>query len=334
MMLLFFISCISFHSIGKLKDFSSQNERIHNAEQASLWASQSFAIRKAEKQAFSAQVVGQLRVANSEIISQMISVAKYSPHSSVRKQAFWTLGELGRELDQGKDSQAIHSFLLWALSNNPYGIESQLIIEAMIKNYVDHPHSTEEDVETLKSLHSFLAQTANPPSTLFVFQQNLQTLPVLTAVLKEQIREQDQVQIYTSTLELMRFLHQNQTQFYNAHNQYKEQLSEAFSLSTDLLKQASSSQSMILWFLGNVADRPPLSSYVVSEIVLLERELSPSNRFLLEEALFQMLEEESARQYFRERFLHSTAPFSWWHQTQLSDLDLVQELYNISVESE
>jgi hypothetical protein len=47
-----------------------------------------------------------------------------------------------------------------------------------------------------------------------------------------------------------------------------------------------------------------------------------------------MLEEESARQYFRERFLHSTAPFSWWHQTQLSDLDLVQELYNISVDSE
>lgn len=332
-MILLFLSCISFHSIGELKDFSSQKERTHNAKQASLWASQSFAIRKVEKQAFSAQVVGQLRVANSEIISQMIAVAKYSPHSSVRKQTYWSLGELGRELNKGEDSNNIHSFLLWNLAKNPSGIEAQLIIEAMIKNYVQHNHSIEEDIETLKYLHSFLSQTANPPSTLFIFQQNLQTLPVLTAVLKEQIKEQGQVQIYTSTLELMRFLNQNQTQFYNAHNQYKEQLSEAFFLSTDMLKQSSSSQSIVLWFLGNVAERPPLSSYVVSELILLEANLSPSNRFLLEESLFQMLEEESARQYFRDNFLHSTAHFSWWHQTQRSDLDLIQELYNISVKS-
>ena len=167
-MFLFLLGCVNFHDIGKLKDFSSQNERVNHAHQAAKWSSKSFGIQEAQKQIISVQVVGQLRVAEPEIISQMLDTARYSSFTSVRKQTYWTLGELGKELDWNKDSQAIHALLLQKLLQNPSDIEAQLIIEAMIKNYVEHAHSIEEDVHTLKQIHSFLSQTPNAPTPLFV----------------------------------------------------------------------------------------------------------------------------------------------------------------------
>lgn len=332
-MIFLLLGCVHFHSIGKLKDFSSQEERVAHATQAARWSSKSFLINKAQKQAFSAQVVGQLRVASSAIVSQMIETAQ-SPSSSVRKQAYWTLGELGRELDWNEDSQAIHEFLLQQLRKQASDIESHIIIEAIIKNYVQHSHSIEEDVHTLKQLHSFLSAHPNPPSPIFVLKQQLQTLPVLIEVLREHHQEGHDLEVYTSSLELMRFLYSNQTQLYNAHLQYKQPLSEAFSLTVSILKQPSSSQSMILWFLSNVANRPPISSYLVEELVLLEEKLSPANQFLLQEALFQMMEEEASRKYFRETFLQKDTDFSWWQEAYKTDLDLVQQLYGIKVRSE
>ena len=331
-MILFLLGCVSFHDIGRLKDFSSQKERVAHAQQAAKLSSRPYHFRESQKQAFAIQVVGQLRVTEPDIISALLDRTN-SSSSAVRKQTYWSLGELGRELDWNEDSQAIHAILLQKLFQNPSDIESQLIIEAIIKNYVQHSHTTDEDVHTLKEIHSFLAKTPNPPSPIFVLKQQLQTLPVLVAVLKEQVNDHNELDIYTSSLELMRFLYTNQTQIYNAHNKYKNSLSEAFSLTTKILEEPSPSQSMILWFLSVVANRPPLSSYVAGELVLLEENLSPANRFLLQEAVFQMIEEESSRQYFRNNFLQNQSNFIWWHENEATSLDLVQQIYGIKVES-
>ena len=333
-MIILLFSCIRFHDIGKLKDFSSQDERVTHAYQAAKWSSKSFQIQEEQKQAFAAQVVGQLRVAEPELIEQMLLTASSSTSSAVRKQAYWALGELGRELDWNESSQAIHIFLLQKLLEDPSDIEAQLITEAIIKNYVPHTHTIDEDVQTLMNIHSYLAEHPNPSTPIFILKQQLQTLPVLTAVLHKQMDAGNELEIYTSALELMRFLSTNQLQLHQAHHQYKDSLSDAFGLTVKILQQSSTSQSMLLWFLSTVAERPPLSSYIVNELVLLEQDLSPSNRFLLQEALFQMLEEESARTYFRENFLLSETNLSWWHDSVTTELDLIQQLYGIKVRSE
>ena len=333
-MIFLFWSCISFHQIGQLEDFSSDTEKNRNAHRAAKYSQQNFWLYPSEKQALSLQVLGLLRSTESEALNATLAAIKH-PVPSVRYQAIWSLGEISRELDWNTESKKIHDALLHRLEQAPQQRETQLILEAITKNYCQHPHSEEEAVYTLKKIHSFMSTIAEPPDILLLLLSQVETLSILTTVLEENIQEGNSDAIYSSSLQLLRYLKAHQQEIYDGFLLYQDALQDSFSmLGHSLDRTPSRTQSMILWFLSETASKPPLSSLIIDRLIEIESSLSTIEHFILEQTLYSMLEEEASRQYFRQHLLshqRSSAELQWWHDRNSSKLDIIQQNFGISL---
>jgi len=339
-MIFFLFGCFTLHQVSKLSDYSSDIEMEKNARKAIQLATKETTLNKTAHQAIAMQVVGRLRVANSTTIDGSLAILKKSDkHSALQYQTIWALGELGRELDWNEDSQKIHHQLLIHLKNSKNPTEAHYLLEAIGKIYCHHSHTLAEDIKTTKVLQSYEANNQEVPGVLLILLEKIQSLPVLISLLNEQMESQGTLpETYGAILELMRFIHENQSQLINNHAHYQQQIEDAFSSSTALLSLESKAVTlMIVWMFSEVATDPVLATYIVDSLLELQPTADLATQQIVSYTLSKMISEEKARVYFRQTYFYqvqSDSELEMLYQIQQHELDLIQQIFGVSLEKE
>jgi hypothetical protein len=336
-MILILFGCLSMHKISTLTDYSTQKEREKNAHRA-IKIVRAEAVRNDTKKVVAMQVVGRLQVASPSIIDETLYTLNHTSKTSpLHYQAIWTLGELGRQLPWNEDSQKIHQQLLQQLTRSKSTTEAQYLLEAIAKVYCQHSHTIEEDVQTTKRLNTYESNTEKVPDILFVLLEKIHSLPVLIALLQEQINSNSSVEeSYVAVLELMTFIHENKSQLIHNHSFYQAEIKEAFDTATQMLDHNNEALTlMTVWMFGEVASDPVLAQYIIDSIVELSKEASPNTKHLIVYAISKMTSEEQSRNYFRFQYFEeedNPTNLDMLFHSQNQDLDIIQQLYDIQLE--
>jgi hypothetical protein len=227
-------------------------------------------------------------------------------------------------------SQSVLHTLTNGLLSARSNLDAQYVLDAIIKLYTPHVHSTSEDLSLLRILQQYHAKTETPPTNFYLLEREIQSLPVLLELLGEHLTDSLDT-LYTSNLALIRYLERNRSVL--STPQYREQIQMVLRKELELMTiKERSIQLLSLWTLATAAHHKLISEEVatilVEQVPLVDAEVQP----LLHMALWEMLEIQSVRTYFRE-FLTTNTDTEV--QTVLGMLgrkvDLVQHLYNIPV---
>ena len=330
------ISCVTLHRVGRLANYHSQQEKEHHSQKAVKIATHPFIGNQSSQQILAMEIVGQLKVNEPSNINMVLDFLIDQPKSTaLYHQTIWTLGELSRNLDWDSQSQRIHQVLLQELLQSQNASDIAYLGEALTKNYIGHRHSIEEDVQTVNAIHAVMSKKITISNGLLTLQKELQTLPVLITLLQNNLNlpQQDQNQLYTSTLELLRYFESHRNIL--SQQQYAEQIQDTLNTSLELLTEGEQAvQLLTLWMLAHNATDALLSEMVVT--YLLQQVHHPDQNFdiMLHYALIQMRDSPQVREYLRTLFQENQSLQLWsLLEYQNNDsLDLIQELYGISVQ--
>ena len=331
-----FWGCVSIHQVGALTDYDSESERLrkaHRAIEIALHDGYGWTDNTPHR-ALAIQNLGLMRESSPEVVEGLKTLSFHS-NATVRRQAIWALGEIGRELSWNDEAKSLVKSLTKALQKAPSTLDAEYSIDALLKVYISHVHTIEEDLDLLRQLQDYLANTTDPPPNFYVLEQEIQSLPVLLALMGEHLAHQDTQyspsDLYTSCLALHRYFEQNRSALNDA--QYRNVIQETLQKELDILSvNVRSIQLLTLWSLAQSASHGILSEAVavklIEQIPHLDSALSP----LVHAALWEMLDIQAVRVYFRQ-FLESNSDAEVHIVLGLlgQRVDLVQRLYHLDV---
>ncbi len=326
--------CVSIHQVGSLADYDSESERRRKARRAIEIALHEGWMDDTSHRALAIQNLGLMRESSPEVIAGLKELS-FHPNPTLRRQAIWALGEIGRELPWDDEAKSLVRNLTKALLQSPSKLDAEYSIDALLKLYIAHVHSIDEDLALLRQLQDYLSGTTDPPANFYVLEQEIQSLPVLLTLMGEHLAGQNTQytpsDLYTSCLALHRYIEQNRGALNEA--QYRSVIQDTLQKELDILSvDVKSIQLLTLWSLAQSANHGILSETVavklIEQIPHLDSELSP----LVHAALWEMLDIQAVRVYFRE-FLESNSDAEV--HTVLGMLgqrvDLIQQVYHLEV---
>lgn len=332
--LLFGVSCVSIHRVGKWSDYNSAQERIDHAH-SSVTAVEKNWIYNDTAKVMAMRNVGILQVVDQTTIDGTIQILHNTPEgNALYSQTIWSLGEMGRYADW-ENGKKIHEALLTELARQSYTQSAQYTLEAMGKTYCQHPHTVQENMEIVEALHQYLARSATPADMVFVLLAKVQTLDVLVELIHQESTQNpvSTSEIYIQTLELTRYYLHNRQALQHPSN--KVDLSTILQTSMEIVHtDIKSAQLLALWCLAEIAEDSTISENVVQELLKIEPNMTGPVRLLWHYALLEMLETETARKYLRKQLEQSSNPelytLLYYHN---SKVDAIQQLYGISVQN-
>ena len=327
-----FLACTSIHHVGTLLEYSSIEERDRNAHRAITIALNDTWSDSTTARALAIQNLGLLRNDSDEVITGLRQLAKH-PHPDLRRQALWALGEIGRELKWDDSTKPIVTTLTESLLTARSNTDAHYALDALLKVYCRHVHTMDEDLALLRSLQQYLSQTAEPPSSFYVLEREIQSLPVLMALIRERLHASsiDVDALYTGNLALIRYLNRNRGAL--SDPQYRSLIKETLTQELEMVSvDIHSLQLLSLWSLATSAHHDLISEEVAIQLVEQAPQLNDTLQVLVHMALWEMLNVQVVRTYFRHFLTHNTDEDVHHVLGMLgTKVDLIQQLYNVPV---
>lgn len=325
-------ACAGIHQVGTLLDYSSIEERERNAHRAITIALNETWGDSTTARTLAIQNLGLLRDDSDEVIEGLIQLAEH-PRPDLRRQALWALGEIGRELEWEDSAKAIVTTLTESLLTARSSTDAHYALDALLKVYCRHVHSIEEDLVLLRSLQQYLSQTEEPPSSFYILEREIQSLPVLMALIRERLHTSsiDVDALYTGNLALIRYINRNRGAL--GDPQYRSLIKEALIQELEMVSvDVQSLQLLSLWSLATSANHNLISEEVAVQLVEQAPQLNDTLQVLVHMALWEMLDVQVVRTYFRHFLTHNTDE-DVHHVLGIlgTKVDLIQQLYNIPV---
>ena len=327
-----FLSCASIHNVGTLLDYNSIEERERNAQRAIGIALHETWSDSTSARTLAIQNLGLLRDDSEEVITGLLQLTEH-PRPDLRRQALWALGEIGRELEWEDSAKDIVTTLRESLLTARSNIDAHYALDALLKVYCRHVHSIEEDLVLLRSLQQYLSQIEEPPSSFYILEREIQSLPVLMALIRERLHSSsiDVDALYTSNLALIRYLNRNRGAL--SDPQYRSLIKEVLTQELEMVSlDVQSLQLLSLWSLATSAHHDLISEEVAVQLVEQAPQLNDTLQVLVHMALWEMLNVQVVRTYFRHFISHNTDE-DLYHVLGIlgTKVDLIQQLYNVPV---
>ena len=327
LLLLTLWGCSSTHNVGRLIEYDSAKERSQNVQRLQTVAAQESLFDTSSTRVLAIKNIGLLQPTDTDTINTLLNLSGHA-HPDIRRMSIWSLGEIGRVLDWDDESQKIASTLQNKLLKAPSNVDAQYILESMIKLYCQHAHTLNEDVALVKLLQQYHSKSSTPPNILYFFEQEIQSLPVLLQILSEKV-DGSAEETYTANMEVFRYLQKNTSIL--SRPQYKSLVIET--LNAEISQLSSNEivlQMLALWILGSSAQDGIVQEYVALELISQVETASYRHLILLHSALWNMLEVEAVRVYFRELLRTSEDPIILQTVGAMGyRLDAVQQLYTV-----
>ena len=221
------------------------------------------------------------------------------------------------------------------LDSRPTNTDATLILESIAKVYCPHQHTQAEDLNLIRALNKHQAQRGGDIGALHILLQQVQSLEVLLVLLREKLDEQELSSVHAASLELLRFIDQNERQLISSSDQRREQLNQAFQLLTEGLSFREQSLSLLLlWYISDTAQSPELARYAARELIGF-RAQQDTARLMHLYALLKLQENELVRQQLRQALHqisddHAAEILHFGHSSQG---DIIQRLSGHKLES-
>ena len=324
---LLFIGCMGTHRVGMMMDYNSASEKERNVGRLLNIAERESLSDNIHNRTLALQQIGYLQSTHPDHVYALQNLVNHS-HSEIRRNSIWALGEVGRVLDWDDTSQHSMSVLSNALLNSRTTLDAHFVLEAMIKTYTPHVHDLKEDIELVRVLQQYHANTPTPPEVFFLLTKSVQSLPVLLQLLSE-TQERDSNEVYTINLDILRYLESNKKTL--SQPQYRDLVQQTLQQELRTAQQSSQAvQLLSLWILTSAAHHGLIQEAIAAELVKLAPESVGTQRLLLHSALWEMMETEVVRSYFRTMLTTETqSDVLQWLGLLSDQVDLIQQLYSI-----
>jgi hypothetical protein len=267
--------CSSPHSVLVRADFEDSAEQVDNAHYAAKVGASS--AKDPALRCYAFEVLGKLRVADDVTLSAIGRVmSNRSTPDHVRAFAAWAAGEIARGMPWEERLRGLHGHILEALHMRVSGRTGYHLVEALGKYYVQHDHSLEENIQATKAMNALAAsQTETLPGLFYAVINRVATLEVTVKVVHDAVEvasgghsEQALLEVYSATLQLMRFFEKNQEKLLASFEANRRRIEMA--LQTALggleLEQQRILTLMLTWYLARVANEPVLAQIVAARV--------------------------------------------------------------------
>ena len=352
------------HSILNLLEYDSQKEKLRNQEKAIVAAQRFSGWAKTEAQKTHAlYVVGRLQEYNEDHVQALEDLLN-SELSSVKNQAAWALGEMGRTRSWASGGKGIYRILLSQLQQ-PIAPETFVAVsEAIAKVFLSSDHSTEESLEIVRALNHQLSYHDEIPPVIYKIKSRIETLDVLILLLDESIDRveknstnsrtdrqiilpKDQIEnskpkmtvdvqafdiLHRCSLDLLRYL-----ELHRNSNIPLEKLKLAYRVLLSTLHIKDESLNLfVLWYIGRLVDDEQLSNFIAEQLISeLKWEEDPqlSSKMLRYHSLIQLVDAQVSREFLRAEFLgveEQEDLFLFLSQSFQGNRDLIQMLQHVT----
>lgn len=329
-MFLFFFSCISSHHILTLADGTSAEQQQKNTQELVQILENTDVPKHLY---FVAETAGKLKTPNKELEKHLFEMLDSRNNRPViRAQAAWALGEIGRT------EFRVYQYLLSSLSTESHATVIQSVLEAIAKVYLSRSHSTEEDLQLVRSLDEMHARTGCETPFFTYLHRSVESMDVLSILLLEAIEQKKHIEkpdeYYRIVLNFLWFCAEHQAPLMNRFGEHKEQFSRVFAeILKDTDAQEPSTIFLSLWFLALLSEEPDMADITGTSLLNME---DKDDRYVHLKTIFlsNLLTNLSVRDYFRDiGFQHiedeELLSFLANHHNRR---DIIQYLYGIAGE--
>lgn len=324
---LLLIGCMGTHRVGSMMDYHSAAEKERNVTRLLNIANREALADNIHNRTLALQQIGYLQSTHPDHVYALQELVDH-PHPEIRRNSTWALGEVGRVLDWDEQAQRSMTILSKALLNSRTTLDAHLVLEAMIKTYTPHVHELEEDIGLVRTLQQYHALTPTPPEIFFLLTKSVQSLPVLLQLLSD-AQALDANEVYTINLDILRYLESNKKTL--SQPQYRNLIQQTLQQELHTLQKSSQTvQLLSLWILTTAAHHGLIQEAIATELVKLAPQFEGTQRLLLHSALWEMMETEVVRSYFRTMLTTQThSDVLQWLGILSDRVDLIQQLYTI-----
>lgn len=324
---LLLIGCMGTHRVGTMMDYRSAAEKERNVTRLLNVATRETLGDNIHNRTLALQQIGYLQSSHPDHVYELQELIDH-PHAEIRRNSTWALGEIGRVLDWDEMSQRSMNALSKALLNSRTTLDAHFVLEAMVKTYTPHVHELKEDIELVRILQQYHANTPTPPDIFFLLTKSVQSLPVLLQLLSE-TQGRNSNEVYTINLDILRYLESNKKTL--SQPQYRSLVQQTLQQELDTLKQSNQTiQLLSLWILTSAAHHGLIQEAIATKLVEMAPTLDGPQRLLIHSALWEMMETEVVRSYFRNMLrTQSHTDVLQWLGLLSDQVDLIQQLYTI-----
>lgn len=300
-----------------LADYKTEAQRKKNAAKAAqIVLRAKMKPRGIARSCQALESLGRLGTISEPIIKALDHAINRSSQSDVQACGGWALGEIGAVLEWDASAQKLHGILISAMNQPLEPRPAYFVVEALGKLYIQHEHSSEEDIRTAKALNTLQASyTTQLPTLFYVVQEKIVNLNVAIELSRRAMSEarygEDKAVMgaYQAELTLLRQLDRKREPLLASFDQRRTTINNAFTQTLNGFALNYRPLTLVTaWYLADIARDPLFSDLVAGAVAEQANTDNPANRMVITWSLGRMRLSRSSRSVLRDRVAGETNP--------------------------